>query len=100
MNPYPIGAEVIAERRRQVKKWGEQQHRDGTGAKYGYEAEAAKQKYAEEKAKYGDPSWRVILAEEVAEAFAEADLYRLRQELLQVAAVAVAWIEDIDRRMK
>lgn len=100
MNPYPVIAEVVGERRRQLKKWGQQTHKDGTSAKLGYEAEKAKQRYAEEKAKYGDPTWRVILAEEVAEAFAETHLEKLRNELLQVAAVAVAWIEDIDRRQK
>ena len=36
--------------------------------------------------------------EEVAEAFAEADVRRLRAELVQCAAVAVKWVEAIDRR--
>ena len=35
--------------------------------------------------------------EEVAEAFEEHDPARLRSELVQVAAVAVAWVEKIDR---
>lgn len=39
-----------------------------------------------------------MLLEEVAEAFAESDDARLRAELVQVAAVAQAWIESIDRR--
>ena len=33
----------------------------------------------------------------VGEAFAESDPDKLRTELIQVAAVAVAWIESIDR---
>lgn len=41
--------------------------------------------------------WEAVLAEEVAEAMAETtDLDALRRELVQVAAVAVAWIEDLD----
>jgi hypothetical protein len=42
--------------------------------------------------------WVDILEEEVAEAAAESDPAKLRAELVQVAAVAVAWIEAIDRR--
>jgi hypothetical protein len=42
--------------------------------------------------------WLHILREEVAEAFAESDPAKLRAELVQVAAVAVNWVEAIDRR--
>jgi hypothetical protein len=42
---------------------------------------------------YGD-----IFIEEVAEAIGAANEDRLREELVQCAAVAVAWIEAIDRR--
>ncbi|HYF53037.1 MAG TPA: hypothetical protein VEA41_02135 [Salinarimonas sp.] len=41
-----------------------------------------------------------ILAEEVAEALAESDPMLLRAELVQVAAVAVQWVEAIDRRLR
>lgn len=98
MNPFRVVAEVVGERRRQVGLWGEQHHKDGTGAKFGYEAERAKARYKEEKQKFGDPTWKAILHEEVCEAFAEADYARLRKELIQVAAVALAWVEDIDSR--
>jgi hypothetical protein len=37
--------------------------------------------------------------EEVREAMAESDPAKLRVELVQVAAVSVAWIEALDRRM-
>lgn len=100
MNPFAILAEVVAERKRQHKLWGQQTHKDGTSAKLGYEAEKAKNEYREEKKKNGDPTWRAILNEEVCEAFAETQPRRLRSELVQVAAVAIAWIEDIDRRKK
>lgn len=43
-------------------------------------------------------TWRHILEEEVREAFAEKDPALLRAELVQVAAVAVKWIDAIDRK--
>ena len=39
-----------------------------------------------------------LVREEVAEAFAESDPARLREELIQVAALAVSWVEKIDAR--
>jgi hypothetical protein len=44
----------------------------------------------------GTLSWRHVLAEEFFEALAEHDPLRLRDELVQVAAVCLRWIEDID----
>jgi len=70
---------VAAERRAQEARWGVQRH--------------------------SWPEWIAILTEEVGEASREAieqhwrptaDLTRLRSELVQVAAVAVAMIEHVD----
>jgi hypothetical protein len=92
MNVIKTGSilqDVMDERLRQDAKWGEQNH--------------------------DDPVWAAILGEEVGEA-CKATLERafgwdggidttstpselLRAELVQVAAVAVAWIERIDRRL-
>jgi hypothetical protein len=73
--------EVAAERARQDAKWGVQHHKN--------------------------PMWVAILVEEVGEAAALSlsdeygtslsDREKLRQELIQVAAVAVAFIECLDR---
>ena len=72
-------SEVLAERGRQDHKWGEQNHEDFI--------------------------WLAILTEEVGEA-AQASLHdrfggraqgTLRKELIQLAAVAVGWLECIDR---
>lgn len=44
------------------------------------------------------PLWSTVLAEEVGEsarAVLEHDLVNLEEELVQVAAVAVAWLEDL-----
>lgn len=72
--------DVLAERGRQLERWGEQRH--------------------------SPPVWLAILTEEVgevakeiADAWAGADILdaeAYRDELIQVAAVAVAAIESID----
>ncbi|EGJ77721.1 putative NUDIX hydrolase [Streptomyces sp. Tu6071] len=90
--------EIAAERAAQDARWGEQAHPDGTGGPVmrarATEARAACQYLADN----GGPDWRSILLEEVYEALAEEEPARLRAELVQVAAVATAWIEAIDRR--
>lgn len=72
--------DVLRERIRQDDKWGIQDHEDGI--------------------------WLAILGEEFGEVakevFEEDHLLRsrrseLREELVQVAAVAIAWIEALDR---
>jgi NTP pyrophosphatase (non-canonical NTP hydrolase) len=50
----------------------------------------------------GTLSWAQILTEEVAETFEavyEGDARKTRAELIQVAAVAVAWIEQLDEQL-
>ena len=92
--------DVLAERVRQDRKWGEQNHPDGTGG-LSAEAAAMQAKDLNDRAVTGGfLTWRHILEEEVAEAFAESDAAKLRAELVQVAAVATAWVEAIDRRGK
>lgn len=99
--------EVAEERYRQEAKWGQQNHPDGTGpgpmwpgvfrprpmadlaqivkAQVDYDAASSRSTYAG------------ILLEEVFEALCEDDQARLRVELVQVAAVAAAWVQKIDR---
>lgn len=87
---------VDDERKRQDEKWGEQNHPDGTGPGYVPDAKRARER-CQRAARLGLVSYRDILEEEVYEAFAESDPDLLRVELVQVAAVAVAWIEKLDR---
>lgn len=90
--------EVLAELARQVQVWGVQNHPDGTGSP-GKQREADRLRAdCDQALETGSVTWSHILAEEVAEAFAEADPERIRAELIQVAGVAVQWIEAIDRR--
>lgn len=97
--------EVAQERARQDEKWGEQNH-PNLWEKTPELAEQART-YAQRvaanfKAQNDNPDepldWAGILTEEFYEAIGEAEDDRLRKELVQVAAVAVAWIECIDRR--
>lgn len=72
-------AHILVERQSQDDKWGRQDHDNFT--------------------------WNTILSEEVGEAaeaaldieFKGGDRQRLREELIQVAAVATAWVECLDR---
>lgn len=98
--------EVLTERGRQDARWGEQNHPDGTGPRvavgvglcHADEAAEWARRACQWAARSDDVTWRRVLDEEHAEAIAEDDPARLRAELLQVAAVAVAWVEAIDRR--
>lgn len=102
--------EVLAERIRQDDKFGEQNHPDLSGdataqcdAREMFDEWA--QNYRDINGGTFDPrdpdtrlDWTGILLEEVYEALAETDPVKVRGELIQVAAVAVAWAEAIDRR--
>lgn len=99
---------VLAERERQVAKWGVQIHPDISTlhgvdnsesilADYEIEANAFKEANDEIVAD-GTMGWDTILLEEVYEALAESDPVKLREELVQSAAVIFAWLDDLDRR--
>jgi hypothetical protein len=111
---------VDAERARQLAKWGDQRHPDGTGDKAamfgmpmaaiadmlkGVNSELRPHPDTVWVAADGSqpigpvrPQWLPIFLEEVFEAAAETDPAKLRAELVQCAAVIAAWISDIDRR--
>lgn len=93
-----IMRDIHVERERQLDRWGVQKHPDGTGS-FAFQRTAEAQKQATDTAASdGSLTWTHILAEEVAEAWAEAAIGKLRAELVQAAAVIVAWLEDIDSR--
>lgn len=91
--------EVSMERDRQDTLFGDQSHLpDGTGGD-GYKHLAVVDRWAcKMAAREGTLTWRHILHEEVSEAFAESDPEKLRTELVQIAAVACAWLQALDRR--
>lgn len=90
--------DIADERVAQVAKWGVQSWPTGTGGAHYEAARDASQAHTDEAAQRGDVTWTDILLEEVFEALAEADPVKLREELVQVAAVAVSIVEDIDRK--
>ena len=111
--------EVRAERARQARKHGDQSHfPDGTApdviltdlpvyqnasARAGDLAEWAKartQAASQDEGGEGSVTFEHILTQEWAEAIAECDPAKLRAELIQVAAVAVQWVEAIDGRRR
>lgn len=73
---------------------------DGTGRFGAADAAMAElsRKLYERSARSGVATWRMVLDKEVRGAYAEADPGRLRLRLLQVAAVACAWVEDLENR--
>ncbi|MFF5778127.1 NUDIX hydrolase [Streptomyces virginiae] len=96
----PFVADVDAERSRQLAKFGDQRHTDGTGGEH-YEALAGVHRRTCERAAQHPElgqRWALVLLEEVYEALAESDPARLRAELIQIAAVCAAWVSDLDRR--
>jgi hypothetical protein len=108
LSTFVVLAEVRQERARQYGLWGEQNHPDVpaesdyrvySGEHWLIEADFWKNLNSDRGAG-GQLAWDGILLEEVFEALSEEDPLKLRAELVQVAAVAVAWIEAIDRRSK
>jgi len=103
-----IFEEIRAERKRQDEKWGEQncpmlgkdRYYPGWEKRYpeigviSVQLEVTKERIR--KVEYG---WFDILLEEVCEAFLETKLDKQREEMIQVAAVAVKIIEYLDRRI-
>lgn len=89
---------VDAERQRQLAKFGEQHHPDGTGGPVMRQQADAARAACQYLADNGGPDWRAILLEEVYEALAESDPAALETELIQVAAVIAAWIADLHTR--
>jgi thiosulfate/3-mercaptopyruvate sulfurtransferase len=94
-----IAAEIAAERRRQVTRWGRQDHPSIGPAGVGpfVPVVGRWREINDARMVTGAHSWDAILLEEVFEALVEVDPARRRAELVQVAAVAAAEIEAIDR---
>jgi hypothetical protein len=99
-----VTREVEAERKVQDERFGEQNHVDlyeenDRARDYSY---SVFRRWADQYKRLNDDEhpldWTGILLEEVYEALSESDEAKIRAELIQVAAVAVAWIECIDRR--
>lgn len=99
-----ISEEIGAELDRQIMKWGVQVHPDGTDPfkpmSYIGLASVIRDQARDtcnRAASEDRVTWRHIMAEEIFEAFAEqSGSPGLRAELIQVAAVAISWVRDLD----
>lgn len=109
MSTVSVLREVRAERAQQDEKFPNQDIPDGTGDVISMQDPSGvawsrawvrdrERDATDAAAKRGDLTWRHVLSEEFHEAVAERDVEALRKELIQVAAVAVRWIEHIDGR--
>lgn len=91
--------DIADERERQVEKFGDQSHHpDGTGHAFRQWRADNARVTCDMAFRQGAGTWALILEEEFCKAMAESDPARLREELVQVAAVATAWVEAIDGR--
>jgi hypothetical protein len=99
-------AEVRGELDAQIGKWGVQRHPDGTDpfkpmSYIGLASVIRDQARdsCDRAAQDGRVTWRHIAAEELFETLAEpAGSVELRAELIQLAAVCVSWVRDLDLR--
>ena len=112
---YPIYEEILLERHLQDEKWGIQDHpsvsknivlgpssnpSEKVSRYYGLPTVDKAKYIADEAAKKGDITWSHIAVEELCEVVgADNDVHR-RHELVQLAAVCIAWIQSIDRKNK
>lgn len=102
MSRFTILAEVANERRNQHKKWGVQDLpiEDITQIDGDRKSAEIYKRINDMRLSVGIPIFRDILMEEVYEAVSETAPERQREELVQVAAVAVQMIECIDRKTR
>lgn len=88
--------EVVREMTRQVELYGVQHLPHGTGHDIDHILlERAREDF--ERAKRANLlTWVDVIEEEYREVRAETDPTKIREELIQVIAVAMSWIRDID----
>ena len=95
-------AELTRDRRaKNLLKWSEQNHPDGTRRSAARIAQrAAAQALTDACLKNGTVTYIDILHEEFAEVACETDEAKLLAELIDVAAVAQDWADSILRRVR
>ncbi|MBK6920533.1 MAG: hypothetical protein IPH07_24245 [Deltaproteobacteria bacterium] len=96
-----IAGEIMQERDRQDQKWGRQNHPSvhrKAGSLLCDITEADAKARCTNMNAAGLLTWEDIAVEELLEALEAGSEAERREELVQLAAVCVAWIECIDRR--
>ena len=98
MSIFLVLDEIHRERIRQNEKFGPQVHLPNGTGQPGSEADRdLMQARCDDDFERDESEWYTILLEEVYEAGVETEYLPLRTELIQVAAVAVKWVEALDR---
>lgn len=92
-----IVAEILAERARQHAMFGEQHFQFGARTSALAAALDAAERYARREQKAGSATWAAVLTEEVCEALRAPTPDKQREELVQVAALAIQIIESLER---
>lgn len=93
-------AAVHEERKRQMEKWGVQRHPNGTGSEAAKVLQDQWKAICDDNHDAGQDDWLTIAAEEFMEAASETDLRKLFDEVVQNAAVFVAWGESIAAELR
>ena len=114
-----IYEEFNAERKRQLDKWGPQSwpmvreelvraqtingrmsmiREQRIATRHLIQSEAAYKRKCDKRSDEGMLSWSDILLEELVEAIYALDPAHIREELVQLGAVVVAAIEDLDKK--
>lgn len=100
--------QIIDERKRQLKKWGEHNENhpsidegawmDGElSAYYGILPEEDAKAQCDFRFGKKQGTWADIFLEEVSEAIHAPSPEKMKEELIQVIAVGIAWVQSIDR---
>lgn len=89
---------VDEERQRQIKLFGLQPLPDGTGRPEQVEAADIARRNCNDAFDTGEGTHAYVMIEEACEVLAESDPVKLKEELIQLAAVCAKWIWDIDSR--
>lgn len=89
---------VDDERQRQIRLWGPQPLPDGAGLLVTVQQADIARQNCDDAFKAGDGTHAHVLFEEAYEVLAETDPVKLKEELIQLAAVCAKWIADIDAR--
>jgi hypothetical protein len=95
----PEASDLVAEMRRQLKRWGRQSHPNGTSADHREACDRARAE-CDEADRNGGVTWLHILNEEFLEAASEVDEHRLEAELIQVMAVCGSWLRDLREKRR
>lgn len=93
----PLLQEMLAERDRQAGRFPAQRLPLGTGREHWHRLATHMKDAIRRSVEDGTLTWADVLREEMYEVLAETDPQRIRKELIQLAAVALRVVEDIDQ---